>query len=125
MSLCWALNPHNRPHFKELRVKLEEMLNNVHRAHYIDLNAGADDMPYYPMSAASVAESSEDEIPLQLSTGQFHTPYLEPQSFLDESTGEGPLPLRVARPSDSSSSTGEAMPAEASCMDTQNADTQL
>lgn len=125
MSLCWALNPHNRPHFKELRVKLEEMLNNVHQAHYIDLNAGAEDMPYYPMSAASVDERSEDELPLQLSTGQFQTPYLEPQSFLDESPGEGPLLLRVARPSDSSSGTGEAMPAEASCEDMQDADTHL
>lgn len=124
MSLCWALNPHNRPHFKELRVKLEEMLNNVHRAYYIDLNAGAEDMPYYPMRAASVDESSEDELPLQLSEGQSHTPYLEPQSFLDEPTGEGPLPLR-AQPSDSSSGTGEAMPAEASCEDTQDADTHL
>ena len=120
MSLCWALNPHNRPHFKELRVKLEEMLNNVHQAHYIDLNAGADDMPYYPMSAASADESGEDDLPLPLSTEQVQSPYLEPHSFTEDSTGEACLLLGVAQASNGGSSAGEAMPAQACCEDSQD-----
>lgn len=121
MSLCWALNPGNRPHFKELRVKLEEMLSSVHQAHYIDLNAGTEDMPYYPMSAASADDSCEDDLPLELSTGQVRSPYLEPNSFTDKSTGEALecVPLAASRASNtsttssSSSSAGDALPGHA------------
>ena len=113
MSLCWALNPQNRPHFKELRVKLEEMLNSIHQAHYIDLNAGTDDMPYYPMSAAGAEDSFEDDLPLELSNGQVQSPYLEPHSFTEDCTGDlERSSVRAAQVSSSrSSSVGEAMPA--------------
>ncbi len=119
MSLCWALNPQNRPHFKELRVKLEEMLNSVHRAHYIDLNAGTDDMPYYPMSAAGAEDSFENDLPLELSNGQVQSPYLEPHSFTEDCAGElERLSVGAAQVSSStSSSVGEAMPAYTCCED--------
>ena len=95
------MNPENRPHFAELRIKLGEMLNDVHHDHYIDLTVD-EDMPYYRMQPADIEGDENDEV-IQSFLKDDGSSYPEPSELLETSSAKHmEMILNTRQPSESS-----------------------